>query len=90
MFIVRLLVGTYTLEKPTKWHTLDKRDDDAVVVRDRLAFDNNNKSYSLTDSSIVHIFNEWFVLSKCVLVANVWCDFGLVCGFAGGEMATYT
>lgn len=55
-------------------------------VDDRLAFDNNNKSYSLTDSSIVHSFNERFVLSKCVLVVRIWCDFGLVCGFAEGEM----
>lgn len=59
---------------------------DATVVFDRLTFDNSNKSYSLTDSSIVHIFNERFVLSKCVLVASVRCDFGLVCGFAGGEV----
>lgn len=76
----------HILQKPTKWHTLDKQWRRCHIVDDRLAFDNNNKSYSLTDSSIVHSFNEWFVLSKCVLVVRIWCDFGRVCGFADGEM----
>lgn len=82
------LVGTHREEqKLTKWHALDEPRNDATVVSDRLTVARNNKSYSLTDSSIVHIFNERFVLSKCVLVASVRCDFGLVCGFPGGEIA---